>query len=57
VAALDAASRSAFRLGVVLAAGLVLLGGAVSAAGIENPRRRAQLRPDGAAALEPSASR
>jgi len=56
--ALDDASRAALRLGLGLAAGLVLLGGAVSVVGIENPRRQAkrQQLPEAGAALEVSAS-
>ena len=38
--ALADASTSAFRLGLGIGAGLVLVGGVVSLAGIENPRRR-----------------
>lgn len=38
--ALDAASLSAFRLGLELTAGLVAIGGLISLAGISNPRRR-----------------
>jgi EmrB/QacA subfamily drug resistance transporter len=59
-AALDDASQAALRLGLGLAAGLVLLGGAVSAVGIENPRRRPAAErarpPDTGPALEPSRS-
>jgi EmrB/QacA subfamily drug resistance transporter len=39
-AALAGASTSAFRLGIGIGAGLVLIGGVVSLVGIENPRRR-----------------
>jgi EmrB/QacA subfamily drug resistance transporter len=40
VHALDHASVSAFRLGLGLTAGLVVMGGAVSLVGIQNPRRK-----------------
>jgi MFS family permease len=39
VAASDAASLRSFRVGISIAGGLVLLGGAIGAAGIQNPRR------------------
>jgi hypothetical protein len=38
--ALEDASTSAFRLGLGIGAGLVLMGGIVSLVGIENPRRQ-----------------
>jgi EmrB/QacA subfamily drug resistance transporter len=38
--ALEASSVSAFRLGIGIAGGVVILGGIVSAAGIRNPRRK-----------------
>jgi EmrB/QacA subfamily drug resistance transporter len=39
IAASDSASLTSFRLGIGIAGGLVLLGGLIGAAGIQNPRR------------------
>jgi EmrB/QacA subfamily drug resistance transporter len=39
-AAIEASSRDAFRLAVVIGAGLMFVGGLTSAIGIQNPRRR-----------------
>jgi EmrB/QacA subfamily drug resistance transporter len=43
-AAADAASLASFHLGIAIAGGLVLLGGAIGAVGIRNPRRAVSAR-------------
>ena len=44
------ASTSAFHLGIGIAGVLMILGGVVAGAGIENPRRRVEAVPAGGAA-------